>query len=165
VAQDDNVNAVTQMAGMSLGIRPEEMHLTEEWYHGNITRAEAARRIEEHASKLADPEGLFLVRDSGTFIGDIALSLYVGGSVWHMRMKTTPYDATNASRKFYLHVSGVYARACALTCTGAHEKGHRVRIDRLSPTASGDEQGPWRRRSHTLCAPDHGLSAAMHLQR
>jgi hypothetical protein len=130
------------MAG-SLGIRPEEMHLTEEWYHGNITRAEAAKRIEDTASTLADPEGLFLVRDSGTFIGDVALSLYLGGGVWHMRMKTTPYDATNASRKFYLHVSGVSTHARAFASTGAHKKGHCVRIDRLPQEASGDEQGSW----------------------
>jgi hypothetical protein len=113
VAQDDN--AVAQMAGISPGIRPEEMHLTEEWYHGDITRVEAKNRIENTARTLAaegkDPEGLFLVRDSSTFKGEFALTLHVAGDVRHMRLSTTPYDSMNASRKYYLHVSGVHASA------------------------------------------------------
>jgi hypothetical protein len=80
--------------------------MTEDWYHGNIERREAERRLIEHSSM---GDGLFLVRDSGTFIGDVSLScLYVtlshftftgalhidrvNGKPSHMRVKTKPVD-------------------------------------------------------------------------
>uniref|UniRef100_A0A914ZGI2 SH2 domain-containing protein n=1 Tax=Panagrolaimus superbus TaxID=310955 RepID=A0A914ZGI2_9BILA len=53
------------------GVRPEEMHVTEEWYHGNIDRKVAEKRLLEQKDK---GEGIFLVRDGGTFIGNFTVS-------------------------------------------------------------------------------------------
>ena len=46
-----------QMSGF--GVRPEEMHVTEEWFHGKCDRTEAVKRLEEQKEK---GNGVFLVR-------------------------------------------------------------------------------------------------------
>uniref|UniRef100_A0A7E4UWB1 Phosphoinositide phospholipase C n=1 Tax=Panagrellus redivivus TaxID=6233 RepID=A0A7E4UWB1_PANRE len=68
------------------GVRPEEMHVTEEWFHGRIDHEAAKQRLLEYASK---GNGLFLVRQSGTFIGEFSLSFLHDGRVHHARVKTT----------------------------------------------------------------------------
>lgn len=46
-------------------MRPEEMHIAEEWYHGAIESRVAADRLLNHKQDRQDQgEGLFLVRDS-----------------------------------------------------------------------------------------------------
>uniref|UniRef100_A0A158P8R2 Ribosomal protein L15 n=1 Tax=Angiostrongylus cantonensis TaxID=6313 RepID=A0A158P8R2_ANGCA len=49
------------------GVRPEEQHITEEWFHGHCGREEAKMRILQHRSR---GNGLFMVRDSNLFIGE-----------------------------------------------------------------------------------------------
>lgn len=60
---------MTNLTGF--GVPPEEMHVTEEWFHGKTDRDTARMRLLEHKDK---GNGLFLVRDSTIFIGDYSLS-------------------------------------------------------------------------------------------
>ena len=78
-------------------VRIEEMHYTEEWYHGDISRREANTRLMKHAT-----EGMFLVRDSDTFPGDFAISFYAGGAVRLMRVKTADHSESTTGRKYYM---------------------------------------------------------------
>lgn len=46
-------------------IRPEEMHLAEEWFHGQIETPDAVQRLRTCAEGREDQgDGLFLVRES-----------------------------------------------------------------------------------------------------
>uniref|UniRef100_A0A5S6Q9V1 Phosphoinositide phospholipase C n=1 Tax=Trichuris muris TaxID=70415 RepID=A0A5S6Q9V1_TRIMR len=65
---------------------PDELHMTEEWFHGRIRREQAVRILEENQSL---GNGLFLVRESTTFVGDYSLSLLHSGLVHHCRIKST----------------------------------------------------------------------------
>lgn len=65
VPQDQNESE--QLAVTS----PDELHLTEEWFHGKITRDEAVTLLRKHTDL---GNGVFLVRESTTFIGDYSLS-------------------------------------------------------------------------------------------
>lgn len=56
---------------VGFGVQPDEMHVTEEWFHSKTSRNMAESRLLEHRSK---GNGLFLVRDSNVFIGDYSLS-------------------------------------------------------------------------------------------
>ncbi len=53
------------------GVRPDEMHITEEWFHGKINRDNAVILLKENKDL---GNGLFLVRESNTFVGDFSLS-------------------------------------------------------------------------------------------
>ncbi|CDW60345.1 SH2 and EF-hand like and PI-PLC-Y and PI-PLC-X do main containing protein [Trichuris trichiura] len=64
----------------------DELHMTEEWFHGRIRREQAVRILEENRNL---GNGLFLVRESTTFVGDYSLSLLHNGSVHHCRIKST----------------------------------------------------------------------------
>ena len=52
-------------------ISSEELHFSEDWFHGKLERDSARDRLME-----LDPmeDGTFLVRDSTTFVGDFSLS-------------------------------------------------------------------------------------------
>uniref|UniRef100_A0AC34GD17 SH2 domain-containing protein n=1 Tax=Panagrolaimus sp. ES5 TaxID=591445 RepID=A0AC34GD17_9BILA len=54
------------------GFSSEEMHITEEWYHGNIDARQAAEQLLKHVDK---GDGLYLVRKSATLIGNFVLSV------------------------------------------------------------------------------------------
>ncbi|VDD94362.1 unnamed protein product [Enterobius vermicularis] len=77
------------------GVRPEEMHVTEEWFHGKTDRDTAKARLLEHSDK---GNGLFLVRDSTIFIGDFSLSFLHDGKVHHCRIRTR---MVNGEKKYY----------------------------------------------------------------
>jgi len=70
---------------IGFGVRPEEMHVTEEWFHGKIDKDIAKQRLLEQKSK---GNGVFLVRESATFIGDYSLSFLHDDQVHHVRIKT-----------------------------------------------------------------------------
>ncbi|PAV91380.1 hypothetical protein WR25_12629 isoform A [Diploscapter pachys] len=77
------------------GVRPEEMHITEEWFHGKCGREDAKKRIEEHKDK---GDGLFMIRDSNLFIGDYSLSILHNGRVHHVRIRSKIIDK---EKKYY----------------------------------------------------------------
>ncbi|CAD5214162.1 unnamed protein product [Bursaphelenchus xylophilus] len=91
---DESMGAENTPSGF--GVRPEEMHVTEEWFHGKVGRDEAKERLLEHK----DPAGnvVYLVRESGTFIGDYTLSFIHAGKVHHCRIKTKMVDG---EKKFF----------------------------------------------------------------
>ncbi|VDP20970.1 unnamed protein product [Soboliphyme baturini] len=64
----------------------EELHLSEEWFHGKISRDDAVHLLKCHADL---GNGLFLVRESTTFIGDYSLSFLYHATVHHCRIKTS----------------------------------------------------------------------------
>ncbi|VDL70676.1 unnamed protein product [Nippostrongylus brasiliensis] len=67
------------------GIRPEEQHITEEWFHGHCEREDRGN-------------GLFMVRDSNLFLGDYSLTILHDGKVHHVRIKTRMIDK---EKKYY----------------------------------------------------------------
>ncbi|PIO75742.1 Phosphatidylinositol-specific phospholipase C, Y domain protein [Teladorsagia circumcincta] len=77
------------------GIRPEEQHITEEWFHGHCEREEAKERILQHKHR---GNGLFMVRDSNLFIGDYSLTILHDEKVHHVRIKTRIVDR---EKKYY----------------------------------------------------------------
>ncbi len=104
-----------------------ELHFNEPWFHGRVTsgsafgsggssnrgppqgRAEAERRIHEYPKPKVD--GLFLVRDSDTYIGDYSLSFWLAGQVHHARIRQKLVSNAgrsgcglggNNTRKYYL---------------------------------------------------------------
>ncbi|CAD6198775.1 unnamed protein product [Caenorhabditis auriculariae] len=77
------------------GVRPEEMHVTEEWFHGRCERDDAKRRLLEHKSK---GNGLYMIRDSNLFIGDYSLSIMHDGQVHHVRIRSKIIDK---EKKYY----------------------------------------------------------------
>ncbi|KAM3719440.1 1-phosphatidylinositol 4,5-bisphosphate phosphodiesterase gamma plc-3 [Dirofilaria immitis] len=90
---DENQDAVTNLTGF--GVPPEEIHVTEEWFHGKTDRDTARMRLLEHRDK---GNGLFLVRDSTIFIGDYSLSFLHNEEVHHCRIRTR---MVNGERKYY----------------------------------------------------------------
>nr|XP_022335650.1 1-phosphatidylinositol 4,5-bisphosphate phosphodiesterase gamma-1-like isoform X2 [Crassostrea virginica] len=80
--QDDNTPAI------EMGDRPQdELHFGEKWFHGKLEggRRTAIELLNEY-SYLGD--GVFLVRDSDTFIGDFSLSFWRRNAVEHCRIKS-----------------------------------------------------------------------------
>ncbi|GMR36192.1 hypothetical protein PMAYCL1PPCAC_06387, partial [Pristionchus mayeri] len=93
VMGDDDQPPEEQLSGF--GVRPEEMHVTEEWFHGKCDRQTAVTRLNEHLDK---GNGVFLVRDSTIFIGDYSLSFLHEGKVYHCRIKT---KMVGGEKKYY----------------------------------------------------------------
>ncbi|GMS83935.1 hypothetical protein PENTCL1PPCAC_6110, partial [Pristionchus entomophagus] len=93
VMGDDDQPPEEQLPGF--GVRPEEMHVTEEWFHGKCDRQTAVARLNEHLEK---GNGVFLVRDSTIFIGDYSLSFLHEGKVYHCRIKT---KMVGGEKKYY----------------------------------------------------------------
>ncbi|KRX53148.1 1-phosphatidylinositol 4,5-bisphosphate phosphodiesterase gamma-1 [Trichinella sp. T9] len=79
-----------------INFNADELHLTEEWFHGRISRDQAVEILKEH-SHLG--KGLFLVRESSTFVGDHSLSLLYNDTVHHCRIKSTQIAGT---KHYYL---------------------------------------------------------------
>ncbi|VDN55483.1 unnamed protein product [Dracunculus medinensis] len=93
VGEDDSQVDDSNLVGF--GVQPDEMHVTEEWFHSKTSRNMAESRLLEHRSK---GNGLFLVRDSNVFIGDYSLSFLHNGKVHHCRIRTRMVDGR---KKFY----------------------------------------------------------------
>uniref|UniRef100_A0A158R5P8 Phosphoinositide phospholipase C n=1 Tax=Syphacia muris TaxID=451379 RepID=A0A158R5P8_9BILA len=87
--QDDTLSLI------GFGVRPEEMHVTEEWFHGKTDRDTAKARLLQYKEK---GDGLFLVRNSTIFIGDFSLSFLHNGEVHHCRIRTR---MVNGEKKYY----------------------------------------------------------------
>uniref|UniRef100_A0A914QF95 Phosphoinositide phospholipase C n=1 Tax=Panagrolaimus davidi TaxID=227884 RepID=A0A914QF95_9BILA len=83
------------------GFPPEEMHVTEEWYHGNINHHQAKAQLLMHADK---GEGLYLVRKSATLIGNFVLSVLHNGKVCHIDIKNRIID----SKQCLFFCKGIY---------------------------------------------------------
>jgi len=47
-----------------------ELHYSENWYHGQKSREEAEKLLQEYGSR----DGCFLVRDSNVFVGNYTIS-------------------------------------------------------------------------------------------
>ncbi|KAH7700636.1 variant SH3 domain-containing protein, partial [Aphelenchoides avenae] len=90
---DDDTPEESSLCGF--GVRPEEMHVTEEWFHGKVGRDESKERLLEQTDK---GNGVFLVRESGTFIGDYTLSFLYDKLVHHCRIKTSMH---NGEKKYF----------------------------------------------------------------
>ncbi|KHN75652.1 1-phosphatidylinositol 4,5-bisphosphate phosphodiesterase gamma-1 [Toxocara canis] len=94
LGDDDSMTEdTTSLAGF--GVRLEELHVTEEWFHGKTDRDTARDRLLEHKDK---GNGLFLVRDSTIFIGDFSLSFLHDERVHHCRIRTR---MVNGEKKYY----------------------------------------------------------------
>uniref|UniRef100_A0A914ZCF4 Phosphoinositide phospholipase C n=1 Tax=Panagrolaimus superbus TaxID=310955 RepID=A0A914ZCF4_9BILA len=93
VMGDEDQQDETSLNGF--GVRPEEMHVTEEWFHGKIDRKSALERLMEQKDK---GDGVFLVRESATFIGDFSLSFLQQNQVHHVRIKTQMFKG---EKRFY----------------------------------------------------------------
>ncbi|KAL3101092.1 hypothetical protein niasHS_001552 [Heterodera schachtii] len=88
-----------------------DAHVAEEWFHGKVGRDEAKARLLQAArhssnsgggggSSGSTTDGLFLVRESTTFIGDFTLSFLHSGCVHHCRIKAS--ISTGGERKYHL---------------------------------------------------------------
>lgn len=77
----------------------DELHFDEPWFHGRLPggRQQAEQLIHDIPAKV---DGLFLVRDSSTFIGDYTLSLWYNGKVHHCRIKEKRF--AQGKVKYYL---------------------------------------------------------------
>uniref|UniRef100_A0A8C2TV33 phosphoinositide phospholipase C n=1 Tax=Coturnix japonica TaxID=93934 RepID=A0A8C2TV33_COTJA len=81
-----------------------DLHLTQEWFHGRMGAGRSGRHIAEqlmtpYCTVMRAPDGSFLVRESGTFIGVYVLSIWSNGKVQHCRIHSRQ-DA--GSPKFFL---------------------------------------------------------------
>uniref|UniRef100_A0A8V0X1S7 phosphoinositide phospholipase C n=1 Tax=Gallus gallus TaxID=9031 RepID=A0A8V0X1S7_CHICK len=68
-----------------------ELHLEQDWYHGKLGAGHGGRhiaeqRVTEYCAKMEAPDGSFLVRESGTYVGDYVLSIWWDGKVQHIRI-------------------------------------------------------------------------------
>uniref|UniRef100_A0A1I7Z0P4 Phosphoinositide phospholipase C n=1 Tax=Steinernema glaseri TaxID=37863 RepID=A0A1I7Z0P4_9BILA len=90
--RDDSISQIgdDENEGPLFDIRPEDMHVTEEWFHGKTDRNKAKERLLKSCPDKAD--GTFLVRESCTFIGDYSLSFIYNGSVHHCRIRSRIQD-------------------------------------------------------------------------
>uniref|UniRef100_A0A915D160 Phosphoinositide phospholipase C n=1 Tax=Ditylenchus dipsaci TaxID=166011 RepID=A0A915D160_9BILA len=95
VSQMGDEDAGEEPGYSGFGVRAEEMHVTEEWFHGKLGRDAAKSRLLEHKEK---GNGVFLVRESTTFIGDFTLTFLHAGSVHHCRIKTS---MSGGDKKYY----------------------------------------------------------------
>lgn len=66
--------------------REDELHFGENWFHGKLEggRAEAERMLTSHRHM---GDGVFLIRESSTFVGDFSLSFLRHGRPNHVRIK------------------------------------------------------------------------------
>lgn len=80
-------NSPASLAGPNLITNTEEMHFSEEWFHGKLPggRLEAERLLKQYGD-LGD--GTFLVRESETFVGDYSLSLWRTSNHNHCRIRS-----------------------------------------------------------------------------
>ena len=58
-----------------------ELHLVQDWFHGKLGAGRGGRhiaeqRVMEYCAEMEAPDGSFLVRDSGTYVGDYVLSIW-----------------------------------------------------------------------------------------
>ncbi|VDN03875.1 unnamed protein product [Thelazia callipaeda] len=93
IQDDEGQDDLSNLIGF--GVRPEEMHITEEWFHSKTDRDTAKFRLLKNKDK---GNGLFLVRDSTIFIGDYSLSFLHDGEVHHCRIRT---KMVNGEKKYY----------------------------------------------------------------
>ncbi|KAK0395934.1 hypothetical protein QR680_001496 [Steinernema hermaphroditum] len=86
--RDDSISQIgdDENEGPLFDIRPEDVHVTEEWFHGKTDRNKAKERLLQSCPEKED--GTFLVRESSTFIGDYSLSFIYNGSVHHCRIRS-----------------------------------------------------------------------------
>ena len=68
-----------------------ELHLEQDWYHGKLGVGRGGRHITEqpvteYCAEMEAPDGSFLVRESGTYVGDYVLSIWWDGKVQHIRI-------------------------------------------------------------------------------
>lgn len=79
----------------------EELHYSEPWFHGKLGSNSGepnrsrlmAQRLLRRYSHLGD--GTFLVRESGTFVGDYTLSFWAHNKDNHVRIQTKKNDSGN----------------------------------------------------------------------
>ena len=69
-----------------------ELHLEQDWYHGKLGagcggRHIAEQRVMEYCAEMEAPDGSFLVRESGTYVGDYVLSIWWDGKVQHIHIR------------------------------------------------------------------------------
>jgi len=65
-----------------------ELHLAQDWFHSKLGEGRvgwhmAEWLLTEYCTEMGDPDGSFLVRESGTFVGDYVLSLWCNEKVQH----------------------------------------------------------------------------------
>uniref|UniRef100_T1IHK2 1-phosphatidylinositol 4,5-bisphosphate phosphodiesterase gamma n=1 Tax=Strigamia maritima TaxID=126957 RepID=T1IHK2_STRMM len=72
---------------MREGVANDELHFSEEWFHGKLKEGRAkAEELLHEFSYLGD--GTFLIRESETFVGDFSLSFWRQGKVNHCRIRS-----------------------------------------------------------------------------
>uniref|UniRef100_H2ZL30 Phosphoinositide phospholipase C n=1 Tax=Ciona savignyi TaxID=51511 RepID=H2ZL30_CIOSA len=90
VVNDDTTNQDRKNSGDTT-----ELHYSEKWYHGQVNREEAEKLLREYNG----PDGSFMVRGSGTFIGNYTLTFMYHGRVTHCRIYS---QQTNGLTFYYL---------------------------------------------------------------
>lgn len=77
----------------------ESKFMGEPWYHGNISREEAEKRLREHGVE----DGLFLVRNSSHGVSSLAISVAHGEKILHHKLEVSTdgqYLFVGNTRKF-----------------------------------------------------------------
>uniref|UniRef100_A0A0N5A0J6 Phosphoinositide phospholipase C n=1 Tax=Parastrongyloides trichosuri TaxID=131310 RepID=A0A0N5A0J6_PARTI len=126
ITADDDIS---EDNSTSLDVRLDEMHVTEEWFHGKIDKDEAAARLMEHADK---GHGIFLVRDSSLLIGEFSLSFLHNGIVHHTRIRSKLIDG---ERKYYFLEDKVVDSLYELISIYTNEKLYtpKFRVNLITP--------------------------------
>uniref|UniRef100_H2ZL28 Phosphoinositide phospholipase C n=1 Tax=Ciona savignyi TaxID=51511 RepID=H2ZL28_CIOSA len=73
----------------------QDRKVCDKWYHGQVNREEAEKLLREYNG----PDGSFMVRGSGTFIGNYTLTFMYHGRVTHCRIYS---QQTNGLTFYYL---------------------------------------------------------------
>uniref|UniRef100_A0A669QK72 phosphoinositide phospholipase C n=1 Tax=Phasianus colchicus TaxID=9054 RepID=A0A669QK72_PHACC len=111
-----------------------ELHLAQEWFHGRLGagrdgRHIAERLLTERCAEMEAPDGSFLVRESGTYVGDYVLSIWHSEKVRHCRIHWRQ-DATG--HKFFLTDTQVFGSLYDLIAyhweTPLRYKGLEIRL-------------------------------------
>lgn len=105
----------------------DELHFGENWFHGKLEggRAEAEELLQSY-KHLGD--GTFLVRESGTFVGDYSLSFWRKGKANHCRIRL---KHENGMTKYYLLDNNVFDSLYSLII---HYRQNMLRSNEFSIT-------------------------------
>ena len=140
--QPDDEEGADSLDSTMPGVKPEEMHITEEWFHGRITRDDARKLLKQHGPSLGD--GTFLVRESNTFIGDFSLSFWFRGEAHHCRIRT---KMVGGEKRYYFleprTMETLYELICYYTKHSLTTPKFRTVLRTACPQPSPHETEPW----------------------
>lgn len=91
--EDESLNNLSQRMALNNNVPNEELHFSEEWFHGRLKKNNNNNAGREEAEALLKAyahlgDGTFLVRDSVIFVGEYSLSFIRENKVYHCRIKS-----------------------------------------------------------------------------